>query len=397
MEKIALAERHGLVPGGLKMRSKILKSVLLFSFVAAPPASWGADPPKGALRPPPVVQTFVARGPSAEADLSRLKSALEKAAGVVTIGLRPTVGGAFVDVKGDVLYTLLAAHTKPVGYQLTQLPIRTYAAKGSTAEADLARLKAALTGTPGVEDIALSPAEGGGAARISGIAPYAALVAMAKGSGYSLRQVGGFVVAGSSSEGQLAKLKAALAKAPRVEQVELLALSGGATLLIYGDVKNTELELAAKRLGYEFSALSNGFNKRAQFTVRGVPSSEDQEKLRTVIQNLEGTQRTEIGMADGGLKVVVEGERLKPDRIAAAAKEAGFELRMIESVALPTLTPQAGRVAPAAYDDAIVGDPITAGEAAPTFTLLSQDGTTKLSLSDSLGKKPVVLVFGSCT
>jgi copper chaperone CopZ len=379
------------------MRASTLRLGLALTLGASLSAVWAADAPKGALRPPPVVQTFVAKGPTTEADLARLRTALEKTAGVVTVEARPTVGGYFVDVKGDVLFTLLAARAKPAGYQFGQLPIRVYTAKGESEDSDLAKLRTALAATPGVEEAAISPAPSGGAVRISGIAPYVALVAAAKGSGYELRQVGGFVVAGSSAEGRLEKLKAALAKAPKVEQVELLALTGGATLLIYGDVKSSDLEAAAKSLGYDFSALGNGFNKRAEFTIGGMPSSEEQEKLRTAIQNLEGTQRTEVQMGESGPKFVVEGERLKPDRIAAAAKEAGFDLRMIESVALPTLTPQAGRVAPAAYDDAIVEDPIVAGEAAPEFTLLSQDGTSKLSLSSSLGKKPVVLIFGSCT
>ena len=356
-----------------------------------------ADAPKGALRPPPVVQTFVARGPSTEADRDRLKSALAKAAGVVTVAVRPTVGGFFVDVKGDVLYTLLAAHAKPVGFQLGQLPARLYVAKGPAAEADLAKLKSALSGVAGVEDVTIGPEQVGAAVRIRGIAPYAALVGAAKSGGYELRQVGGFVVAGSSAEGQLAKLKAALQKGQNVEQVEILALTGGATLLIYGDIKNSQLADTAKTLGYEFSALSNGYINRQEFTVGGSLSSEDQEKLRNLAQALEGTRKSEVLMSPTGIKLVVEGERLKPERIATAAKEAGFDVRTIETVSLPTLTPMAGRNTPAAYEDAIVEDPIVPGGDAPTFSLLSKDGTTKLSLSDSFGKKPVVLIFGSCT
>jgi hypothetical protein len=37
------------------------------------------------------------------------------------------------------------------------------------------------------------------------------------------------------------------------------------------------------------------------------------------------------------------------------------------------------------------------GEIAPDFTLPTQDGTSSVTLSDSRGKKPVVLIFGSFT
>ncbi len=37
------------------------------------------------------------------------------------------------------------------------------------------------------------------------------------------------------------------------------------------------------------------------------------------------------------------------------------------------------------------------GDAAPDFTLPTHDGTANVTLSDSFGKRPVVLVFGSFT
>jgi peroxiredoxin len=37
------------------------------------------------------------------------------------------------------------------------------------------------------------------------------------------------------------------------------------------------------------------------------------------------------------------------------------------------------------------------GEPAPDFALLSNDGKATLRLSDSRSKRPVVLMFGSCT
>ena len=37
------------------------------------------------------------------------------------------------------------------------------------------------------------------------------------------------------------------------------------------------------------------------------------------------------------------------------------------------------------------------GDVAPDFTLPKHDGTARIKLSDSFGKRPVVLVFGSFT
>ncbi len=37
------------------------------------------------------------------------------------------------------------------------------------------------------------------------------------------------------------------------------------------------------------------------------------------------------------------------------------------------------------------------GDVAPDFTLPKHDGTAHVTLSDSFGKRPVVLVFGSFT
>lgn len=357
-----------------------------------------ADGPAPAPKPPPVVQSFIATGPATEADFARLRSTLEKVPGVVSVQVRKGVGGATLTVQGDALYTLLAAAAKPVGYQMQQTPVRFYAARGPGEKADLARLRQALVGVPGVNKVAFGQEAAGLAVRIAGIAPTPALAAAAKEAGFSLRQLEAYVAAGPSAAPILEKLRKALSQVPGVEQVEMEGLQGGATLLVYGDVKDTSLRTVAKAQGYTLAALRNAAGRRAEFAVNTLPgATADEKKLREFGAGIEGIEAVEVRSDEEGQVLVLTGDRIKPDRIVAAGAAAGFNLQVVENVSLPTLTPQAGRNTPAAYEDAILEDPIQVGKPAPPFSLLSRDGVQKLSLSQGAGKRPTVLIFGSCT
>ena len=59
--------------------------------------------------------------------------------------------------------------------------------------------------------------------------------------------------------------------------------------------------------------------------------------------------------------------------------------------------PDRERIAPAAPGERIKQDLTVVGDLAPDFTLISRDGTKKITLADSRGQKPVVLIFGSYT
>jgi hypothetical protein len=61
------------------------------------------------------------------------------------------------------------------------------------------------------------------------------------------------------------------------------------------------------------------------------------------------------------------------------------------------LVPETGRNTPPDVDSGGTEGQAMLGGPAPDFTLVAQDGTSKVSLHDLMGKKPVVLVFGSCT
>lgn len=374
-----------------------IRVLLLFSVIAGSGSASAGGPPRAALKAPPTVQSFVAAGPSAEADLGRLRVALEKVAGVVKVDVRAGVGGATLVVKGDVLYTLLAAAAKTAGFTMEPTPARFYAAGGPTGDAELTALRTALGMVPGVDKIELSRQPAGAALRISGVAKPADLTAAGRSAGFALRQLGSYAASGPSAEADLARLRAALRKVTGVEQVELQGLVGGATLLIYGDVKDAQLVAAAKNARFALWPLRNAAGRTAEFKIGGKTTANDHQKLADLLRSVEGMGEIEVRVAPEGPLLLVTGGRQRSNRIIAAAAEGGFELVAVDDVTLPSLIPRAGRNTPPDYDDAILEDPVRPNEAAPQFTLLTKDGENKLSLSDYVGKKPVVLMFGSCT
>jgi copper chaperone CopZ len=369
----------------------------LLSVVFAAPGAGAAEPPGAAPKPPPVVQSLVARGPSSDMDRSRLADALKRVAGVAEVQVRPGRAGAGVTVKGDVLFTLLAAAAKPAGYTLELTPVRHFAAAGTPEAVQPARLKEALLTVPGVDRVELGQAEEGLAVRVSGIAPSSELAAAAKSAGFGLRQLAAYSAAGPTEPGRLSRLREALQGEPGVEAVEMQSLDGGVTLLVQGDAEPLRLSQAAGRAGYTLSALRNAGGRRAEFQILTTAGAFDGERLLVLARDLEGTEAAELVAAPDGQRLAVTGDRLKPERIAAAAAEAGFRIAPVDNVSLPSLTPRAGRVAPASYQDAVLEDPLRPGDRAPLFGLLGSDGRTTMRLESLLGKRPVVLIFGSCT
>lgn len=234
------------------------RAVLLLSAIALPGVTWAADPPDGAAKPqgaakaPAIPRLYVATGPSSEADLASLRAALSELAGVQKVEARAEFGAVTVTIDGDGRSTqsLFAAAARSVGFVLRPAPDRTYAAAGPSGEADLTRLRAALTQLRGVERVDMGVQPDGAAVRISGVTGYDALRAAGKSAGFTLRQIGSYVASGPSAPPDLARLRAALAPLPEVEQVEMQGLNGGATLLIYGDVRETRLVQGAKSAGF---------------------------------------------------------------------------------------------------------------------------------------------------
>ncbi|MGV3720812.1 MAG: hypothetical protein ACO1SX_07870 [Actinomycetota bacterium] len=377
-----------------------LKLILLLFATMLPSAALAADPPAPGARAQTqgrsTRRTFVATGPSTDMDLARLRAALLKVAGVTGVETRAAVDGATVSIEGESS-SLLSAAARSAGFMLRPAPTRSFAASGPTGDADLARLREALGKVDGNEQVDLGRHPGGAALRVTGIATGAELVAAGKSAGFVLRQLGSYVAAGSSAEADLQRLRAALGKVSGVETVELRGLDGGATLLIAGDVRDNQLVAAGKTVGFEIWPLSSAGGPR-EFKISGAGGVSDQGKLREALRRVEGLGDIEIRAASDGARLVVSGGRARSEQIVEAARVAGIELSSLRAaVSLPSVVPEAGRGTPPDYDERELEDQAKLGAPAPSFTLLSKDGATKLSLSDYQGKKPVVLLFGSCT
>jgi copper chaperone CopZ len=342
----------------------------------------------------------VATGPTAAADLARLRAAIGKLAGITKVEARAEFDAVTVTVDGDGRSTesLIGAAARSAGFTMRAALPRYYAATGSGAAADLGRLRAALEKVYGVEKVEHTAQAGGAAVRILGVMQHPAVAAAAKTAGYTLRPVGSYVAAGPSGEQELGQLRAAVGKVAGVEQVELLGMTGGATLLIYGDVKEATLAEAAKAGGFTLWPLHHAAGPRL-FAIERRPGTDGQQQLRQALQNLEGIGELGIGAGADGPRLSVTGGRVRPDAILAAARAAGFTLAPVEApVTLPTLLPEAGRSTPPDYDERVLEEKANLGEPAPAFTVLGMDGKSRKNLADYLGaKKPVVLIFGSCT
>jgi hypothetical protein len=341
---------------------------------------------------------YVALGSSSEADLARLRVAIGKLSGVLKVQTRPEEDGATVIIDGDggSTQSLLAAAAKTAGYRLRPTPTRFYLATGPTGDSDLARLSSALRETVGVSQVALGKQPAGIAIRVGGAARNPALVAAGKSAGFTLQPLSSYVASGPSTAADLARLQVSLTKLPGVERVEMQGLIGGATLLIHGDTNDDRMAAAGKTAGFIVWPLGSAEGRR-EFRIDGRTSAADHGKLNEVLRGLEGIGEVEIRSAPEGNRLLVTGGRARPPAIVAAAATVGVSLVPEETVALPTLTPEAERGTPPDYENRVLQEQAQANQPAPEFTLLARDGETRVRLADSFGKRPVVLLFGSCT
>lgn len=347
-----------------------------------------------------VPRLYVATGPASDADLGWLRASVGALAGITRVEARREFGSVTVTVDSDGRSTesLIAAAARAAGFTMRPARPRFYAATRSGDGGDPPHLRAALRAVPGVDEVAVSEQVDRVAVRVLGVTPLRHLAQAGRNAGFELHPLGAYVAAGPHGEADLARLRAALGKVNGVQRVEVQGLAGGATLLVHGEASDPELVAAAKAPGFDLWPLNNGPAPRV-FRIEPRPGTIDPEKLREALQGLEGVGSIEIRPGPAAEQQLVVTGRVRPDAILAAATEAGFTLTPAEApVALPTLTPQAQRAGPPDYDQRVLEERARIGEPAPGFTVLGMDGMTRRSLAEYLGpKKPVVLVFGSCT
>jgi len=110
-------------------------------------------------------------------------------------------------------------------------PVHSYIISGSTAEADLARLREAIGKISGVEQVELNGRPGRATLRIRGKADAATLIVAAKSAGFDLQPppLRSFIATGSSRDEDIGRLREALRKLDGMEQFEVRGQNGGAT------------------------------------------------------------------------------------------------------------------------------------------------------------------------
>ena len=205
------------------------------------------------------------------------------------------------------------------------------------------------------------------------------------------------MASGSSAETDLVRLRAVLKDLAGFENVEMRAVSGGATLLLYGDVQEKELTTAAQRAKYALLPISDPAENTRQFQVQGVTNSDDEVKLRGALNGLGGMGAIQIRSTPEGTRLGTTNGAAAIPLIVAGAKAAGFVLVPVETVSLPTLDGDSERITPPAPNERTLEEFTKVGELAPDFTLMPQHGKDKVSLSNYRDKRPVVLIFGSYT
>lgn len=96
-------------------------------------------------------RVFSAVGPSAEADVARLREALATLTGAGSVEVSPLPTGAAVRVSGPAATVALTAAGKSAGFALRL--VTGYVVSGPSSAADLARLRTALGEAGGVEAV----------------------------------------------------------------------------------------------------------------------------------------------------------------------------------------------------------------------------------------------------
>ena len=386
------------------MRISTTIPVLLLLAAAVPSLAQATDPAGAGGRPRQAAgaadgpRTYLATGPSTEADLTRLREAIAKLPGVSKVEVRSGDDSIIVTIEGDGAssQSILVAAARKTGYRMRPAPARIYRADGPSGEEQLARLRKALRELPGTEQLALSPLPGGAALQLNGAVRHAAVVAAGKEAGFTLQVLTSYVAAGPSGPADLTRLRSALEKVHGVEQLELRGLTGGATLLISGPANEDLLTAAGKSAGYIVWTLGGAEGGR-EFRIQGPIDSTARDRLTQALKAAEGVDEFEIREHPEGARLAVRGALLRPQAIAAAAQAAGVMLTPVQTVALPSVEPRANRNTPPDYENRVLEDQAVPGEPAPAFSLLAQDGVSRISLADLTGKRPVVLLFGSCT
>lgn len=366
--------------------------VALFALPAVPSAGQTQAPPPAQARPA-APSPYIGTGPTTEADIARLRAALLKLPGVEFLEITTKAGKIKVLIRIEIGGSLVTAAAKSAGFAIRPMPRRAYFASGVSAT-DTAALQATLSKVEGVERVEVSGPVGGAMVRVLGDVKAVALAESAKSAGFELKRINSYVASGPSASANLQRLRQSLEKVEGVAQLELREVAGGATLRIQGAMEDEALTAAAKSAGFGLLPLNDLVG--GQFRLERELDAGAEAKLRKTLQSVAGIGAIEIRKTSEGTQLSVKGGTAIPELIVASAKTEGFYLRPRETNT-DSLKAEVEQDTPPSAGDRNLEDVTKVGELAPDFTLITQDGKSKMSLSDSRGKKPVVLIFGSYT
>jgi len=357
----------------------------------------GGQAPPGAEASQSTSGSYLIVGSPSDADLDRLLTAIRQVDGVEQAEVRKIPGNTLLRVRAAALGTIIIAAARKAGFELKQTPTRIYQATGPVQSADLAQLRTTLRSLPGVEQVEMALQPGGLALRVRGAISPAELAAALKPAGLTASPVSAFVASGPAAPADVAQLRAALNQLLGVSKIETRAVVGGANLIVYGDVKEEALTKTARASGYGLLTVNEPAGDTQRFTVQGVTNSEDETKLREALRSAGVTGQVQLQRNGQEVRLGVPSGGASGRALAGALREAGFDITPVDTVTLPSIGSEKERITPPAPNERIIDEKTRVGEAAPDFSLLMHDGRGKITLSNSFGKRPVVLIFGSYT
>jgi copper chaperone CopZ len=365
--------------------------------LAAPRGLAFAQAPAGAAASPTATGSYIVGGSPTDVELDKLLAAIRKLDGVEQAEVQKIPGVTLLRVRAAAQGTLIITAARAAGFEVRQTPTRIYMATGPSQDSDVSHLRTTLRSLPGVEQLEMTRQPSGIALRVRGAIDPAAMAAAVKPAGFEVQIVSGFVAAGPAAAADVERLHTALSRLPGVAKIDIRTVLGGANLVVYGDVKDGALSAAARACGYGLLPVSDPAGETQQFTVQGVTGPAEEAKLRDALRGAGVPGEIRIQTTPEGVRLSVPTGAAPARMLTGAAKSAGFDLTPVETVNIPSVGSERERITPPAPNERTIEEQTRIGEPAPDFTLLTHDGKGKITLSNSFGKRPVVLIFGSYT
>lgn len=211
--------------------------------------------------------------------------------------------------------------TRPTVEQ--KLSISFFLASGSSAAADIARLRETLLKIVGVQKVEAVATPTGATLRIQGNPFNRQIAVQAKTAGYDLRPMplNTYLASSHSNTADVVKLRAALGKMKNVERVDIVGSGYEVRVRVLGEVKIADLAAAAKTV--EFDLRRAGY-----FIAAGSTEAADVERLRTGLTQASGVTQVVLRNIGGGIMLGIQGV-MENDTLVAAAKSTGYVLRTL--------------------------------------------------------------------